>query len=373
MRIGIDARFYNESGVGRYLRNLILNLEALDKKNEYFIFLLAKDYPQFSTSLNFRKQEANFAWYGFAEQFKMPQLLKKFQLDLVHFPHFNVPIFYQGKFVVTIHDLIHQHHAMSRTTTLNPFAFKIKQIGYRRVFKTAVSRSLKILVPSESVQNLLTREWNVSNGKIIITPEAVDRNILMIANRMTKTESEKVMKKFKIQRPYLFYVGNAHPHKNLEGLIGAFLILQRKYPKLLLVLSGYDHYFWRRLRFENKHQNIIYTGFITDEQLVALYKSAQAFVMPSYEEGFGIPLLEAMACDTPVIASNRGSLPEVGGDAAIYFNPHDMEDCIDKIERVLKSEKLRQDLINKGNSRVKLFSWEKLAKQTLEVYEELQR
>lgn len=373
MKIGIDARFYNESGVGRYLRNLIYHLQTIDKKNQYHILLLQRDYDKFKETQNFKKVLADFRWYGFAEQFSLPKLLRQLYLDLVHFPHFNVPIFYTGKFVVTIHDLIHQHHQMERTTTLNPFAFKIKQQGYKKVFKTATSKSQKILVPSKSVRLLLMDEWGVSAEKIIITPEAVDNNILKIAAEFSRNDYEKVLQKFRISPPYLFYVGNAHPHKNIEGLIRTFKKLQEKHKKLSLVLSGNDHYFWQRIRQENPDSGIIYTGFVTDEELVALYKRAEAFVMPSLEEGFGIPVLEAMVCSCPVVASDVGSLPEVGGDAAIYFDPASAVDMIEKISLVLDDAKVRKQMTEKGLKRYKEFSWKNLAEKTLEVYESCYR
>lgn len=368
MKIGIDARFFNESGVGRYLRNLIENLKILDKKGEYLIFLLPKDINGFENTKNFQKTEADFKWYGFAEQFKFPNLLKHHQVDLMHFPHFNVPLFYSGKFVVTIHDLIHQHHSMKRSTTLNPFAFKIKQIGYRKVFKNAAQKAEKVLVPSKSVQQLLISEWRVEEEKIIITPEAVDDKIIKLSQAVLKSESQRILNKFNITKPFIFYVGNAHPHKNVEGLIAAFMKLKEKYSSLKLVLSGNDHFFWQRIKNENNSPDIIYTGFISDEKLVALYKQAAVFVLPSFEEGFGIPILEAMACCCPVAASNAASLPEVGGDAAVYFDPGDRGDMCEKIDIVLKSEETRKTLITKGLKKYKEFSWEKLAKQTLEVY-----
>jgi len=360
MKIGIDARFYNESGVGRYLRNLISNLKVLDKDNQYYIFLLPKDLDQFIESSNFQKVCADFKWYGFAEQFIMPKFFKKYNLDLVHIPHFNVPIFYSGKFVVTIHDLIHQHHAMRRATTLDPVTFRVKQLGYRRVFKSAVTKAQKILVPSKFVAKLLMEEWNINHDKIEVTPEAAD-DIFFRSKKNDKLPKE-------ITPPFIFYVGNAHPHKNVEGLIKAYLKLKNINSKLKLVLSGYDHYFWHRLKEEFKFPGIIYTGSVTDEELVTLYKNALSFVMPSFEEGFGIPILEAMAVGCPVVSSNAESLKEVGGDSAIYFDPANIEDMANKIMYVQNNASVRKQLIEKGKKRVKEFSWKKLAEQTLEVY-----
>lgn len=365
MRIAIDARFYNESGVGRYLRNLISNLKSLDEKNEYFIILLQKDFEQFSNTENFQAVKADFKWYGVKEQIRLPKLLYGLKLDLVHFPHFNVPIFFDGKFVVTIHDLIHQHFQMKRATRLNPLLYQIKQLGYRKIFYNAISKSEKILVPSNYVRDLLIKEGQVSQSKIVVTYEGVDNSIISIGKAITKSEIDNVMKKIKIKLPYIFYVGNAHPHKNIEGLIKAFLNLRER---CQLVLSGYDHYFWQKIKSEYQNEDIIYTGQVNDKELVALYKSAKCFVLPSFEEGFGITILEAMSCKTPVISSNVGSLPEIGKDAVLYFNPYKIEDIEEKIALVFRSEKLRRDLIEKGSKRVKLFSWKKLAEQTLEVY-----
>lgn len=377
MKIVIDARLYQESGVGRYIRNLIGYLQTLDKKNEYHILLLANKYDRLVYhTKNFHKVLANFKWYGVYEQIKLPKILNKVKPNLVHFPHFNVPLLYKGKFVVTVHDLIHQHFQMRRSTTLNPIIYKFKQFGYKQIFKNAIKNSEKILVPSNYVKNLLVKEWGVNPEKLVVTYEAVDDKILKIM-QSAKFKVQSVLEKFSIKKPYIFYVGNAHPHKNVEGLIKAFMKIKidsrlrgNDDRKLQLVLSGYDHYFWQRIKKEYQHKDIIYTGFVSDEELVALYKNARAFVQPSFEEGFGIPLLEAMACDCPVISSNGGALPEIGGDAAIYFNPQDLGDMGDKVNQVLKNENLRKELIKKGQKRVKLFSWKKLAEQTLEVYEE---
>lgn len=366
-RIVIDGRMFNESGIGRYIRNLIGNLQILDKTNDYFILLFKSDYDRLDCSNNFHKIPADFSWYGIGEQIKLFGLLKLLKPDLVHFPHFNVPILYQGNFVVTIHDLIHQHFSMARATTHGQAIYQLKQAGYEIIFKNALEKSLKILVPSDFVKEQLIQDWKVIAEKIIVTPEAVDDKILNL-NRKSKIKNQKILEKFVIKKPYVFYVGNAHPHKNVEGLIRAFKVLREKYPDLSLVLSGSDHYFWQRLKKENQSKGIIYTGFVTDEELVALYKNALCFVLPSFEEGFGIPVLEAMACSCPVISSNAGSLKEVGRDAAIYFDPGNIGEMGNKIDGILKSDELRKKLIAKGRMRVKAFSWKKLARKSWEVY-----
>ena len=343
MKIVIDGRMINESGVGRYIRNLAENLKKIDPKNEYVLF------------------SPDIKWYSIKEQIKLPKLLEDLKPDLVHFPHFNVPIFCKGKFVVTIHDLIHQHFSMQRATTHGPLIYQIKKFGYQKIFQFAIKNAQKILVPSNFVKNQLISDWQVDAKKIIVTYEAVDDKILQLA---TKTIPYTLTPK-----PYLFYVGNAHPHKNVEGLIKAFLNLKFKIKNLKLVLVGHDHYFWQRIKKEFQDPDIIYKGYVSDEELVTLYKNAKAFVMPSFEEGFGIPILEAMALSCPVVSSNAGSLPEVGGDACLYFDPTNMSDMTNKINKIINDENLRKDLIKKGLQRYKKFSWKKLAEQTLEVYE----
>lgn len=369
MRIAIDARMYSESGIGRYIRNLISNLEKLDKKNEYIILHLKQDYDTLIFHSNFKKILADFKWYGVSEQIRLPGLLKNLKVDLVHFPHFNVPIFYKGKYVVTIHDLIHQHFSMQRSTSHGSLIYEVKKFGYKKVFLHAMKKSKKILVPSNFVKNQLLSQWGINEKKVVVTNEAVDDNIYTIALELKQKEADKILSRLKVEKPYLFYVGNAHPHKNVEGLIKAFMNLKVKFKDLKLVLSGYDHYFWKRIKSAYSDKNIIYTGYVTDEELVALYKNAEMFIMPSFEEGFGIPLLEAFACGCPVVSSNAGALKEVGGETAIYFNPKNKEDMGDKICRVLRDKKLRDDLVEKGKKRTKLFSWKRLAEKTLEVYE----
>jgi glycosyltransferase involved in cell wall biosynthesis len=172
--------------------------------------------------------------------------------------------------------------------------------------------------------------------------------------------------------PFILYVGNAYPYKNLERLVESFDLLDR--PDYQLVLVGKKDYFYERLQTfiaQRGLKNVIFTGFVSDGQLAWLYQHAAAYVFPSLSEGFGLPGLEAMAAGLPVISSNATCLPEVYGSAAHYFNPHDSADMATKIREVLDDDKLRQQLISAGQIRVKDFSWERMARETLEVYREV--
>lgn len=360
MKIVIDARMYQESGIGRYLRNLIGQLQEQDTENNYLILLLKKDFETLDFKKNFTKVLVDFRWYTITEQIKLPKILHDLKPNLIHFPHFNVPILYDGKFVVTIHDLIHQHYSMERSSTHGKLIFNAKKFGYNKVFEIAIKKSLKILVPSYFVKDQLINEWKIGQDKIMVTPEAVDDKISRSKKNVRLPE--------KVRPPYIFYVGNAHPHKNIEGLIQAFLKLRKIEKNLQLVLSGKENYFWEYLKKKYSNPDIIYTGFVTDEELVAFYKNAEVYIEPSLEEGFGLPLLEAFSLGCPVVASDVGSLKEVGGDAVHYFISNDVDDLVTKIEDVLNNKELRKDLVEKGKKRVKLFSWEKMVEQTLEVY-----
>ncbi len=369
-KIAIDARMYSESGIGRYIRNLLEYLQKNDQENKYYILLQKNHYDNLLFAKNFHKILAISKWYSIHEQFEIPKILNSLRVDLVHFPHFNVPIFFQGKYVVTIHDLIHQHFQMKRSTTLNPLIYTIKIMGYKKVFQSALSKSLQIITPSKYVKNLLISEWQVKAEKINVTYEGVDSSLQRITKN-SQLESKKILEKFDIKNDYIFYIGNAHPHKNVEGLVKAFFNLKKANPNLQLVLSGADHYFWQRIKTDYSSQGIIFTGYVTDEELAVLYSAAQLFVMPSFEEGFGIPLLEAFAHGTPVVSSFAGALPEIGGDAALYFDPNNVNDMIAKIQKILTSQSLRNDLITKGRERLKKFSWDLMGNQTLTIYNKL--
>ncbi len=354
MRIGIDARFYGpekQKGLGRYVQELVRGLEEIDTDYQFVIFLRRENWNDYIPRNNFVKVLADYRWYTLAEQIFFPFLIWRKKIDLMHFPHFNIPVFCPVDFVVTIHDLLLNHFPTRRASTLGPVSYWIKNKGYHFVIGTAIKKAKKIIAVSEYTKKDILDNFKVSAGKIEVIYEGV--------SIVKKDMNPYVLEKYGIVKPYLLYVGNAYPHKNLERLISAFNELE----KLQLVLVGQLDYFYKRLK---KTDNVIFTDFVSDRDLSGLYQSASLYVFPSLYEGFGLPPLEAMACGLPVVSSNASCLPEVLGKAAVYFDPENVADMIDKIKLVLNNE--RKELISAGYEQVKKYSWQEMIKQIFNIY-----
>jgi glycosyltransferase involved in cell wall biosynthesis len=372
-RIGIDARFYGPvgKGLGRYTKEVVDRILTLDKTNEYIIFLGEKNFSQFHpVNPRVKKVLARVRWYTLAEQIIMPALIKKEKIDLMHFPHFNVPWFCSTKFVVTIHDLILTKFPTPRATTLDPWLYKIKHKGYQLVISQAIKQAQQVITVSRFTKNDIIKKFKVNPEKIIIIHEGV-ANKLLIAS--TSSNDKKVIFKYNIKKPFLLYVGNAYPHKNLDGLVKVFAKIKEKNNNLQLVLVGKDDYFYRQIKkiaigLKKVNKDIVFPGFVPDEELVSFYRCALAYIFPSFYEGFGLPPLEAMAQGCPVISSNQASLPEILGRAALYFNPYNQREMQEKIERIITDLDWRQKLIKTGYQQVKKYSWDKCAKEMLNVY-----
>lgn len=312
----------------------------------------------------------------------MPVCLWREKLDLIHFPHFNVPIFVPGKFVVTIHDLILTHFPTRRATTLSPVIYYLKNLAYRLVIASAIRRAEKIITVSEFTKNDLISQFKVKPEKIAVTYEGVanlakGRDSLFV----TKLNNKEILAQYHIPNNFLLYVGNAYPHKNLEMLLKVFAKLLGRKPGLRLVLVGREDYFYSRIHDNarslnlwqegNANSPVIFPGYISDAQLEILYQEACAYVFPSLYEGFGLPPLEAMARSCPVVSSDKASLPEILGDSVLYFDPENEDDMLEKIERLLNDRELRNSLVIKGLEQVKKYSWWECANKTLAVYQQI--
>ncbi|MEK7653131.1 MAG: glycosyltransferase family 1 protein [Patescibacteria group bacterium] len=370
MTIGIDARLYGtrHRGIGRYIEKLIENLEKIDSENQYVVFLQKSNFNEYQPkNPNFKRELADFRAYSIKEQVIFPRILKKHQFNLVHFPHFNVPIFYRGKFVVTIHDLIISHYPDSRATTLPFWLYQIKLFFYRLILNSAAKKANKIIAVSGYTKEDIVNLLHVGQEQVVVTYEGV--GIPAVRNE----NCAEALNNLGILGDYLLYVGSAYPHKNLEKLISAFKIVEThchaSLPNnLKLVLAGRIDLFYERLKNNINDKNIIFTGELKDEQLFCLYKNAKAYVFPSLMEGFGLPPLEAQSQGCPVISANSSCLPEILGDSAVYFDPGDIYEMAIKIESVLDDKILRDDLIEKGYENVKKYLWEDCAKKTLVIY-----
>ncbi len=364
MKIGIDCRFWFQTGVGRYVRNLVINLGKLDKKNQYVLFASGQDYENIKFQIsnlkykNFEIVKVNIKWHSLAEQIMFPRILNKQNLDLVHFPYFSHPIFYNKPFVVTIHDLIINHFPTGKASTLPASVYVLKWLGYRKVLSHAVKKSKKIIVPLEFVKNDLSRTLNVPKDKIVVTPEGFDPEI---------KDSKLSANPYSLPPKYFLYVGNAYPHKNLEKLIEGFY--KAKLDDMNLVFVGKDDFFYKRLEKE-KFRNLIFLHDVSDIELYHLYSNSIAAVSATLMEGFGLLPLEAFGAGTIPVISKIPAFSEVCGESAIYFNPQDPDDIAAKlVEASNLSKEQRRRLIEKGKKLLSKFSWEKMAAQTLKVYE----
>ena len=368
MRIGIDARFFGPygKGLGRYTQKLILNLEKIDKENDYYIFLRNDNFDHYRpTNPRFHKVKADYRWYSLSEQLLLPKLIRHLKLDLMHFPHFNVPVFYFGKIVVTIHDLIITNYPTTKATTLGPLKYFIKHWGYRFVILLAIKRAKKIITVSKYTKQQVIKQFKINPDRIHVTYEASDMKEMDSAD-------PAILDKYKIIKPYLLYVGNVYPHKNIERLLNAFKRIVKQKPNLKLVLVGKEDYFYKRIKREVDDLNllgqVIFPGFVPDDDLKHIYKEASVYVFPSLEEGFGLPPLEAMSYGIPVVCSNTSCLPEVLGQAAHYFDPRSTEQIISSVNKVLDDHEYRQALITKGYQQAKKYSWSYLTDKTLKIY-----
>lgn len=384
-RIGIDARFYGPigKGLGRYVQELVDNLIKIDQINEYVIFLGQENYSDLKIVDNkkvkkVKKVMVNIGWYGFKEQLLFPFYIWCEHLDLMHFPHFNVPLACPVKFVVTIHDLILIKFPTLRATTLNWLFYKIKNLAYKLIILFAVKCSQKIITVSEFTKKDIVSQFKISPEKVIVIYEGIAESLIQKQQNQNDLEDKNFLLNDNITKPFLLYVGNAYPHKNLEGLIKVFHKIVKKYDNLQLVLVGKEDYFYTRLKEYAKELNlwhednidskIIFAGFVPDNKLNILYNKALFYIFPSFYEGFGLPPLEAMANNCPVVSSNKASLPEILGQACYYFNPEDQSDMFQKIERMINDDDLRKQLIRKGYEQIKKYSWEDFAKKILEIY-----
>lgn len=355
MTIGIDGRLWNESGVGRYIRNLVHGIDGQNTEDEFVIFLTKETFNKIEfRNPKIKKVVSDAHWHTLSEQWKFKGEIERANVDLMHFTYFSYPVFYKRPFVITIHDLILDHFPTGVASSRPKPIFKLKHFGYKKITSQAIKNAKKIIVPSNATKDEITKHYNATTEKIEVIYEGFDQSI-------TKGKGTNL-----ISNNYILYVGNAYPHKNLQILLEAFSKI-RKDQKIDLVCIGRNDFFYKRIK--NNQPGVHFLHDIDDYSLFDYYKGARLFVMPSLMEGFGLPVLEAMSLSCPVVCSNTPALKEICQNAAVYFDPKDPNDLKEKIEKVLSDKELLESLAQKGKKQSEKFSWEECVSETLKVYE----
>lgn len=371
----IDARMYGltHAGIGRYIMNLVANLPFVSEGKVKYKLVVKKD--QLKAIKNelgnrFEYIPASSSHYSIAEQFEIPAIIQKTKPDLIHFPHFNAPVFCQKKYLLTVHDLIKHYFRGKETTTKLSFLYWPKYLGYRLLSWLVIKRAKAIIVPSQWWKKKLADKFSVSKNKITVTWEGVGETFL----KQKAASQQKTLKKYGLKKDSFFvYTGSVYPHKNVERLVRAMTRIKNENISLAIICSRntFSKRLEKTVKKLNAESRINFLGFVPDKEMKPIYSASLALVQPSLMEGFGLTGLEAMASGCPVASSNTSCLPEIYGNAAVYFDPKSDEQLLETLNSLIGNEKLRDSLIAKGAKRLALFSWKNTAKETVKVYQKL--
>jgi glycosyltransferase involved in cell wall biosynthesis len=361
MKIGIDARLIGETGVGRYIRNLIRELAVIDTQNEYVLFLRKNAFNAFQVpNARWTKRLIDVQWHSITEQIVLPWIFLREHLDILHVPYFNVPILFPGKYIVTIHDLTILHFDTGKASTLPYWLYKIRRIGYRIVLSLAIKRAYHIICVSNIVKKEILTRFHKTSDEVTVTYEGVDPALLM----KTKNRKNPVTGK------YFLFVGNAYPHKNIDMLLIAYGTYISRVPNpQQLVFVGPDDYFYTKLKQKIAHLTfakcVVFLHGLSDDTIRALYIGATALLFPSLMEGFGLPAVEALSVGCPVIVSDIPVFHEILDTHATYVStirPIELATAMIQISHGIKSREIPEDFLSR-------FSLHVMAEKTRALYE----
>jgi glycosyltransferase involved in cell wall biosynthesis len=373
------------TGIGRYTYELVKGLvrETIknQKNNHFVLFFNEPQFAEFDSEglikevadqldkkavrlPKIKKVLVNARHYSFREQWHFYRLLKREKLDTVHFPHFNVPILYRRPYTVTIHDM-----------TLSFFPGKkmrkwYHRLAYHLTIKNAVFSAKKIIAVSEHTKKDIVKHCKVDPDKIVTIYNGVNKDFTLIDDA---SGFQKTLNKHEIKGQFLLYTGVWRSHKNLTTLIEAMAILKDKHAlDYRLVITGKEDPNYPEVKeavekFSLKN-DVIFTGLVSEEELITLYNAAFIYTFPSFYEGFGLPPLEAMKCGTPVVVSEASCLPEVCGRGnALFFNPRDPQELAAQISKIHHDPDLQTQLIERGLKWASDFTWQKMAEKSFKV------
>lgn len=369
MIIGIDGRELERgkiTGIGRYLLNFLRYATSFRKDYHFILYgnqFTHFDYKSPNLTSKIILERATITW----DQILLPTYLKNDSVDVFLSPYIKAPIFSPCPYITTIHDLL-----FLSTPDYTRWRYK----PYNEVFKifgrTVSKRASAIIADSEYSKKDIIKIFGVAEKKINVVPLGISNEYKPVKGA---DSIERIKNIYNIRGRYMFYVGNFKPHKNIKMLIDAFAGINKDFSDIKLVLGGKRDKFVPSLEELSEkleiRDRVIFTDFIKDEDLPCLYSGAELFIYPSLYEGFGLPVLEAMACGAPVICSNSTSLPEVVGDSGILINPEDVKSIASAMAKLLIDNVLREDLKRKGLERAKEFTVEKYSSKILSLIESI--
>ena len=349
LRVGVDVRMLKSSGIGKVIENILKRMIPMRQDWEFYLIGKQEEINEmlFAANRNVHCIECSCPIYSLREQWVLPRIIPN-DLDCFWSPHYNIPIFYKGKLIVTIHDLAH-------LALKNINKSILKRVYANIMFRLATYEADKIICVSQFTRKELIKYIpNVDERKINVVYNGVDEKWRNIKKNKSPHSN-----------PYFVYVGNIKPHKNLQRLIEAYKLVSDDIKQDLILIGKKDGFITGDNNiaeiikgYENR---IIFTGYVSDDLLMQYVANSDALVFPSLYEGFGLPPLEALAAGIPVLVSKVASIPEVCGENAIYFNPYDVNDIASKmrceINKTVKIDFLKQ------------YKWEHKVKEIMKIIE----
>lgn len=369
MKVVLDARFWRREtgGIGRYSRELLFGLLKLGTDDQFEVLLTPKDREEFEVAdKRVTPHVVEIGHYSLAEQTRLPSLLKSLSPDITHFLNFNQPLWFAGKRVTTIHDLTVKYFPVGRSQR-DPF----RRFAFNQIMRRA-AQSDGVIAISRSTKSDIIRDLQIEPMTIRVIGEAAGKEFAPLA----VTEQAAFRTRSTNSRPYILFVNQWRPHKGLPELVRAFerLKADKKIPHQLVITGKASPHFpdlVKAIERSPARSDILTPGFVSDEELPKYYAAADVLAFPSYYEGFGLGILEAMQSGTPVICSEISSLPEVAGDAALFVEPGAVDQLAGALQRVLLDDKLRNQLSLLGRKQAARFSWQQTARETYDLYRTL--
>jgi len=352
------------AGIGRYVENLIIRLPQLSQELQQsihwvFFFNDEEQVAEFDLPDDVEVILIPYRHYSVAEQIFAHAFFTRAHLDLLHIPHFNIPLLYRGKILLTIHDLLWHEYKGAHATTLPMWKYRLKYQAYLFTVRQAIHRANWILVPAETVKKIVVKYYPLAQAKTEVTSEGIAKQYQELISEPSKTTKTK-------RKKQLIYVGSLYPHKNVIVAIQALA----KLPDFTLILAGNRNVFQNQVRQQvadlHMTDRVEFRGYLSDAELIELYQESFALIQPSLSEGFGLTGVEAMAAGIPVIASHIPIFQEIYGQAPIYFDPLSSDSFVNAVEKLDLSDWPK--LIEKGKQVATQYDWHETAIKTLQAY-----